>query len=165
MSSADKNLSEFSTRHLPDISGKRFGIVVAEWNEEITGALYSGALHSLQKHGAKKENIFTSYVPGSYELTFGAQRLAQHPGIDAVICIGCVIKGETKHDEYISHAVAQGLTQVGLKYEKPVIFGVLTPNTHQQALDRAGGKHGNKGDEAAITAIKMLAPVALPTDR
>ena len=162
MSSADKNLSQFRTSNLPDISRRQFGIVVAEWNEDITGALYDGALKTLLQHGAKEENIFTSLVPGSYELTFGAQRYAENARIDAVICIGCVIKGETKHDEYISHAVAQGLMHVSLKYNKPVIFGVLTPNTHQQAQDRAGGKHGNKGDEAAITAIRMLATIPHP---
>ena len=162
MSSADKNLSEFSTSKLPDISHTSFGIVVAEWNDDITGALYEGALQTLLKHGAQKENIYRCNVPGAYELSFGAQRMADHPRIEAVICLGCIIKGETKHDEYIAHAVAQGLTNVSLKYNKPVIFGVLTPNTHEQAVDRAGGKHGNKGDEAAITAIKMIAPPELP---
>ena len=162
MSSAHKNLSQFRTNSLPDISGRQFALVVAEWNEDITGALYQGAVQTLLQHGAKEENIFTSLVPGSYELTFGAQRYAENTSIDAIICIGCVIKGETKHDEYISHAVAQGLMHVSLKYNKPVIFGVLTPNTHQQAQDRAGGKHGNKGDEAAITAIRMLATISKP---
>ena len=162
MSSADKNLSEFNTGSLPDISHKSFGIVVAEWNEDITGNLYKGAVQTLLQHGAAEEYIYRYNVPGAFELSFGAQRMANHPRIDAVICIGCVIKGETKHDEYISHAVAQGVTNVSLKYNKPVIFGVLTPNTHQQAIERSGGVHGNKGDEAAITAIKMLAETGLP---
>jgi 6,7-dimethyl-8-ribityllumazine synthase len=156
MASTDKSLSEFSTNNLPDVSKKRFAIVVAEWNEEITEALYAGAFETLVGNGVLSENITRVNVPGSYELSFGAQKMAQKPDIDAVICIGCVIQGETKHNDYINHAVAQGLTHVSLKYDKPVIFGVLTPNNQQQAIDRAGGKHGNKGDEAAITAIKML---------
>lgn len=156
MSSAHKNLSIFSTENLPDISNKKFVIVVADWNETITYALRDGAYQTLIKYGAQETNIQIASVPGSYELSFGAQIYAKKAEVDAVICIGCVIQGETKHNDYINHAVAQGLTNVSLKYEKPVIFGVLTPNTEQQALDRAGGIHGNKGDEAAITAIKML---------
>lgn len=156
MASAEKNLSVFLTNQLPDVSKKKIAIIVAEWNEVVTNALMQGAKNTLLHYGVEKENIVIVNVPGSYELSFAAQKLAQKPDIDAVICIGCVIKGETKHNDYINHAVAQGLTNVSLKYNKPVIFGVLTPNTQQQALDRAGGKYGNKGDEAAITAIKML---------
>lgn len=156
MSSANKNLSVFSTENLPDSSQYRFAIVVAEWNEEVTEALYNGAYQTLLDNGAVAENIVRGNVPGSYELTTAAYWFAQRNDIDAVIAIGCVIQGETKHNDYINHAVAQGLTTVSLKTNKPVIFGVLTPNTQQQALDRAGGIHGNKGDEAAITAIKML---------
>lgn len=156
MSSAHKNLSVFNTESLPNVSAKRFAVVVAEWNTEITEALCQGAIQTLLSHGVSSENIIRVNVPGSYELSFGAAKMAQKVNIDAVICIGCVIQGETKHNDYINHAVAQGLTNVSLQYNKPVIFGVLTPNTQQQALDRAGGIHGNKGDEAAITAIKML---------
>ena len=156
MASALKNLSVFSTENLPDISEKHFAIIVAEWNSEVTGPLFTGAYETLVKYGASEEFIHVRSVPGSYELSFGAALAAQASHIDAVICIGCVIQGETKHNDYINHAVAQGLTNVSLQYNKPVIFGVLTPNTQQQALDRAGGIHGNKGDEAAITAIKML---------
>ncbi|MCY7352678.1 MAG: 6,7-dimethyl-8-ribityllumazine synthase [Cytophagaceae bacterium] len=156
MSSAHKNLSDFRTENLPDVSAKRFAIVVAEWNEEVTGALLDGAYNTLLQYGAKAVNVTVQWVPGSYELSLGAQLAAQKSEVDAVICLGCVIQGETKHNDYINHAVAQGLTNVSLKYNKPVIFGVLTPNDQQQALDRAGGKHGNKGDEAAMTAIKML---------
>ncbi|MDI9860108.1 6,7-dimethyl-8-ribityllumazine synthase [Flectobacillus roseus] len=156
MSSAHKNLSIFSTDNLPDITEKKFAIVVAEWNEEVTNALADGAHKTLLTYGAQEDNILRVTVPGSYELSYGAQKMAQREDIDAVICIGCVIQGETKHNDYINHAVAQGLTNVSLKYDKPVVFGVLTPNTEQQALDRAGGIHGNKGDEAAITAVKML---------
>ena len=157
MSSADKNLSEFAANNLPDISNKKFAIVVSEWNEAITGALYEGAYNTLLAYGAKEENIIKAEVPGSFELSLGSQKFAQKEGIDAVIALGCVIQGETKHFDFICMAVANGITEVSLKYNKPVIFGVLTPNTMQQALDRAGGIHGNKGDEAAFTAIKMLA--------
>jgi 6,7-dimethyl-8-ribityllumazine synthase len=156
MSSAHKNLSIFKTENLPDISWKKFVVIVAEWNDDITEPLAQGAIDTLLKYGAKEANILKVYVPGSFELSYGSQVYAQKADVDAVIAIGCVIQGETKHNDYINHAVAGGLTEVSLKYNKPVIFGVLTPNTHQQALDRAGGIHGNKGDEAAITAIKML---------
>ncbi|TDB59104.1 6,7-dimethyl-8-ribityllumazine synthase [Arundinibacter roseus] len=159
MSSADKNLSVFSTDGLPDISQATFAIVVAEWNHEITEKLFEGAHATLIRYGAKPENIIRANVPGSYELSFGAQVFARKIEVDAVIALGCVIQGETKHNDYINHAVAHGLTQVSLTYHKPVIFGVLTPNSQEQALDRAGGKHGNKGDEAAMTAIKMLSLV------
>jgi len=156
MSSAHKNLSVFSTTGLPDVSQKKFAIIVAEWNSEITEALFEGAYQTLVDNGVQAENIIRANVPGSFELSFGSQVFAQKADIDAVIALGCVIQGETKHNDYINHAVAGGLTEVALKYNKPVIFGVLTPNNQQQAIDRAGGIHGNKGDEAAITAIKML---------
>ena len=156
MASTNKNLSTFSDKNLTDISAKKFGIVVSEWNSEITEALYSGAVETLLQNGAEKKNIIKKTVPGSYELTLGAQWLAKKDDIDAVICLGCVIQGETPHFDYICQAVANGITNVGLKFDKPVIFGVLTTLNHQQALDRAGGKHGNKGDEGAATAIKML---------
>lgn len=157
MSSALKNLSDFSTANLPDVSQKRFAIIVSEWNTEVTGALYTGAYDTLITYGVQESNIVSIQVPGSFELSLGAQKLAQREDIDAVICLGCVIQGETRHFDFICQAVADGITNVSLKYNKPVIFGVLTPNTQEQAMDRAGGKHGNKGDEAAITAIKMLA--------
>ncbi len=157
MASANKNLSAFDTNNLPDISGKRFGLVVAEWNSEVTEALAKGAYDTLIALGANPKKIERINVPGAFELTFGAQKMAMKIFVDAVICIGCVIQGETKHNDYINHAVAQGLTRVSLDHQKPVIFGLLTPNNQQQALDRAGGIHGNKGDEAAYTAVKMLA--------
>jgi 6,7-dimethyl-8-ribityllumazine synthase len=156
MATSLKSLSQYSDKNILDISSKKFGIVVSEWNEQVTESLFSGAVETLLTHGAKKENIFRKNVPGSFELTLGAQWLAELEEIDAVICLGCVIQGETKHFDFICGAVAHGITNVALKYNKPVIFGVLTPNTLQQALDRSGGKHGNKGDEAAITAVKML---------
>jgi 6,7-dimethyl-8-ribityllumazine synthase len=156
MASSLKNLSDYNSNNLIDVSTKRFAVVVSEWNEEVTESLYSGAYQTLIQHGVKPEHILRKQVPGSFELTLGAQWCAQQDQIDAVICLGCVIQGETRHFDFICDAVAHGITQVSLKYNKPVIFGVLTPNTQQQAFDRAGGKHGNKGDEAAITAIKML---------
>jgi 6,7-dimethyl-8-ribityllumazine synthase len=156
MASSLKNLSEYSNKNLGDISQKRFGIVVAEWNSEVTEALLKGAYDTLLKHGAKEENILIKTVAGSYELSLASQWLAQRIDIDAVIALGCIIQGQTRHFDFISHAVAVGITEVNLKYNKPVIFGVLTTDNLAQAIDRSGGKHGNKGDEAAITAIKML---------
>ena len=135
----------------------RFGIVVSEWNTAITGALTNGAIKTLLKNGVAEKNIIIKTVPGSFELTLGAQFLCENKKIDAVIALGCVIQGETRHFDFICDAVAHGITNVSLKYNKPVIFGVLTPNTMKQAQERAGGKHGNKGDEAAITALKMVA--------
>lgn len=156
MASSEKNLSDFSSSGTSSAGQFRYGIVVSEWNEEITEALYAGAIQTLKTVGVSKENIVRVNVPGSFELSLGAQKMAQKADIDAVICIGCVIKGETPHFDFICDAVANGVTNVGLKYDKPVIFGVLTTNDKKQALERAGGKHGNKGDEAAITAVKML---------
>lgn len=156
MATSEKNLSSYSSSNITDMSSKRFGIVVSEWNSEITDALYSGAYTTLVSNGVDKSNIIKKMVPGSFELTLGAQWLAEKDDIDAVICLGCVIQGETRHFDFICQAVAMGVTEVGIKYNKPVIFGVLTPDNKSQAIDRAGGKHGNKGDEAAITAIKML---------
>jgi len=133
-----------------------FGIVVSDYNDHITHALLDGCIRTLLKAGAKEKDIRVVHVPGAFELTSGAQMIATAQKPDAVICLGCVIKGETKHDEYINHAVANGITQLSLLIEKPVIFGLLTPNNLQQAKARAGGKHGNKGVEAAVTAIRMV---------
>jgi len=156
MSTQLKNLSDFSHTTVPNGANYKFGIIVAEWNAGITGALYNGALKTLLENGVKEENIISLSVPGSFELTGGAEILLNKKSdLDGVICLGCVIQGDTKHFDFICDAVAQGLTNVGIKYSKPVIFGVLTTNNLEQAQDRAGGKHGNKGDEAAITAIKM----------
>ncbi len=151
-----KNLSDFSHTTVPDGNAYKIAIAVAEWNADVTGNLYTGALETLIKHGVLPENIISVAVPGSFELTGAADiLLKKHTELDAVICLGCVIQGDTRHFDFICDAVAQGITQVGVKYSKPVIFGVLTTNDLQQAIDRSGGKHGNKGDEAAITAIKM----------
>jgi 6,7-dimethyl-8-ribityllumazine synthase len=156
MASNLKNLSDYSSKNVADMSKKKFAVIVSEWNEDVTESLYQGAYETLVANGVAKENIIRKSVPGSFELTLAAQWMAEQKSIDAVICLGCVIQGETRHFDFICDAVAHGVTNVALKYNKPVIFGVLTPNNQKQALDRAGGKHGNKGDEAAITAIKML---------
>ena len=157
MATSLKNLSDFATDHLPDVSDRTFAILVSEWNEQITGRLAEGALSTLKKYGVSDEHIVQYAVPGSFELPLAAQKMAAQQSIDAVICLGCVIQGETPHFDYVCQAVALGIKDVALKYDKPVIFGVLTTDNQAQAEDRAGGKHGNKGDEAAITAIKMLA--------
>ena len=156
MASNLKNLSDYDIKSVADASKMKFGIVVSEWNTEITEALYKGAFETLVKHGAKEENILKKYVPGSFELTLGAQLVAENTDVDAIIILGCVIQGETKHFDFICNGVTQGITDLNIKYKKPFVFGLLTPNNQQQAIDRAGGRHGNKGDEAAITAIKML---------
>jgi len=156
MASHLKNLSDFSGTTIPSAAPYSFGIVVAEWNAEVTNALYQGAYKTLVDNGALPQNIPSYPVPGSFELTSAADILLKETKVDAVICLGCVIQGETRHFDFICDAVANGLSNVAIKYSKPVIFGVLTTDNQQQALDRAGGKHGNKGDEAAITAIKMV---------
>jgi 6,7-dimethyl-8-ribityllumazine synthase len=158
LATALKNLSDYNSNEIPSAKGMKIGIAVAEWNGHITGALLNGALNILKQHGALDSDIIVKQIPGSYELPTAAQFFFESSlEIDAVICIGCLIKGETVHFEYICEAISQGIKDVSLKYNKPVIFGVLTVLTEQQALDRCGGKHGNKGDEAAITAIKMIA--------
>ena len=154
---ATKDLSAYDINNVPNAENMRFGIVVAEWNFEITSALAQEAKTTLEKHGAKPENILLKYVPGTFELTLGGQFFAELENIDAVILLGCVIQGETRHFDFICQGVTQGTTDLNIKYNKPFIFGVLTTENEQQAKDRSGGKLGNKGDEAAITAIKMLA--------
>jgi len=155
MSSRHKNLSSFDKTSIPSARGLRIGIVVSEWNEEITETLFNGCYSTLSESGCNAKQIHRINVPGSYELTAGANLLASQKKYDAIVCLGCVIQGETRHFEFICNAVANGLVAVSLKHNVPVIFGVLTPDTMQQARDRSGGKHGNKGVEAAITAIKM----------
>ena len=134
----------------------KVAIVVAEWNEEITEALYEGARASLLAHGLKKQNIIRKNVPGTFELSLGSLWAAEQKDVQAVIALGCVIQGDTPHFDYICQAVSYGITEVNIKTKKPVIFGVLTTLTKKQALERAGGKLGNKGEEAALTALKML---------
>ena len=153
---ATTNLSAYDPADIPDAGEMRIGIVVADWNSDITLALLEGAEKTLKKHGVKAENIIEKHVPGTFELTFGSRLIAETYDPDAVICIGCVIQGETPHFTYICQSVTQGITSLNLDYDIPFIFGILTTETHQQAVDRAGGKLGNKGDEAAVTAIKMV---------
>ena len=141
--------------NLPDGSSSKIGIVVSEWNADITNALLNGTKETLLKAGVLEDNIEVLYVPGSFELPWGARQIMKPGKKDAVICLGCIIQGETKHDEYIAAAVASGIMQLGLMSGIPVIFGVLTTNTEEQAKDRAGGKHGNKGSEAAVAALQM----------
>ena len=152
-----KNLSPYTDADIPEGKPFTMGVVVSEWNADITHALYEGCRTTLLKHGVMEENIHTVQVPGSFELPAGAKILAGSRRFDAIICLGCVIKGETRHDEYINIAVANGLTTLSLASGIPCIFGVLTPDNYEQAQDRAGGKHGNKGVEAAVTALRMAA--------
>lgn len=152
-----KHLSDYDPNTVPPADGFRIGIVVSEWNYEITKSLSDAAFATLRKHGVHEENILRKFVPGSFELPLGAQFMAEYSEVDAIICIGCVIRGETPHFDYICKSVAHGITELNLTYSIPFIFCVLTTNTLQQARDRAGGKYGNKGDEAAVTAIKMVA--------
>lgn len=155
MSSADKNLSVFKSA-LPDGSGLKVGIVCAEWNDSITSSLLNGAVNLLHKAGLAPQDIVVKHVPGTFELPLVAQQLAKHLEINGVICLGCVIQGETRHFDFICQAAANGIMDVGLKFNKPVIFGVLTTQNMEQAQERAGGKHGNKGEEAAYTLLRML---------
>lgn len=156
MSSKDKNLSVYDPSSIIDAKGYKIGIVVAEWNHEITHALYQGCLDTLQKHGVENDHIHVIQVPGTFELPQGAKILNKQFALDATVCIGCVIKGETSHNEYINMSVAQALQHMSILSSKPFVFGVLTPNSMEQAKDRAGGKYGNKGIEAAVTALRMV---------
>lgn len=156
MSSEHRNLSAVEGSSPGSARPYVFGIVWSEWNSEITTGLLNGAKNTLISAGALEKNLIIHAVPGSFELTLGAQYLAETRSVDAIICLGCIIQGQTRHFDFICNAVANGITNLNIKYNLPVIFGVLTPDNFQQARDRSGGTHGNKGDEAAITAIKML---------
>jgi len=154
MATENKNLSEYDKATIPSAKNFRFGIVVSEWNDTITEGLYKGAYSALIDNDVLPENIIRWNVPGSYELIFGSKKM-QEKGVDAVIAIGSVIQGETKHFDFVCEAVSQGIKDLNILHDIPVIFCVLTDNNLQQAIDRSGGKHGNKGTEAAIAAIKM----------
>jgi 6,7-dimethyl-8-ribityllumazine synthase len=156
MATVNKNLSDYNFDDVPSAEGMTFGIVVAEWNSNITEGLFKGVKEALLACGCKDVDIIRKNVPGSFELPLAAQFFFESTEVDAVICLGSVIQGETKHFDYVCQSTALGIKDVSLKYNKPVIFGVLTDNTMQQAIDRSGGKHGNKGTEAAISAIKMV---------
>lgn len=149
-------LKSVSKKSKINLTTKKFAIVVAEWNEDVTEALFQGAHDALLKLGVKKENIIRKNVPGSFELPLGAQWMVDQKEVTAVIALGCVIQGDTPHFDYICQAVANGIMKVNLKANKPVAFGVITTLNKKQALERAGGKLGNKGEEAALTVVKML---------
>lgn len=150
------NLSDYDFNSVPDAKGMRFGIVVSEWNSNITGALLEGAFQTLTRHGAEEKDITVMTVPGSFELVFGAAQMVKSEKMDAVIAIGCVVRGDTPHFDYICAGATQGLAALNEKFDVPVIYGLLTCNNMEQAQDRAGGTLGNKGDECAVTAIKMV---------
>ncbi len=154
---ATTDLSAYDASQVPSAEGMRFAVITSEWNEDITFALQDGAFSTLLKWGAKEEDISLFYVPGAFELIHAAKRLCDTASFNAVIVLGCVIQGGTPHFEYVCQGTTQGIAQVNAEGDTPVIYGVLTCNTEQEALDRCGGKLGNKGDEAAITAIKMVA--------
>ncbi|MDR0745003.1 MAG: 6,7-dimethyl-8-ribityllumazine synthase [Mediterranea sp.] len=156
MATAYHNLSEYAPTSTPDAGQMKFGIVVSEWNGHITGKLLEGAVETLKKHGAEPENILVKTVPGSFELTYGANQMLENCDLDAVIALGCVIKGDTPHFDYVCMGVTQGIAQLNATSDIPVIYGLITALTIEQAEERSGGKLGNKGDECAITAIKMV---------
>ena len=155
MATALSNLSDYNAEEVPNANGLRIGLIVSQWNKEITHALYKGAVETLISHGVKDQDIITFHVPGSFELPFGASKMIDKHAPDAVIVIGSVIQGETKHFDFVCQATAQGVMDLNIQTQTPVIFCVLTDNTLQQAQDRSGGKHGNKGVEAAVAAIQM----------
>lgn len=156
MATAYHNLSDYNPESVPDAGDMRFGIVVSEWNASITGALLRGAVDTLMRHGAKEGNILVRTVPGSFELTFGSAQVIKSGKVDAVIALGCVVRGDTPHFDYVCAGTTQGLAHLNATGDTPVIYGLITTNTMQQAEERAGGKLGNKGDECAVTAIKMI---------
>ena len=156
MATAGKNLSDFDRNEVPKADDMRFGILVSEWNEEITEGLFSGAYEGLISCGAQEENILRFNVPGSFELVHSAAVLMEQKLVDAIICLGSVIRGETAHFDYVCQGVTHGLKDLNMKGSIPVIFGVLTDDTWEQARARSGGIHGNKGTEAAISAVKMI---------
>lgn len=156
MASELKNLSVYDKNSLPDGSNMKFGIVVSDYYDEISSALLKACLETFAQQNVKPENIEVVYAPGTFELPAACDILNEKCNPDAVIAIGCVVKGDTDHDKYINMAVANALQNLTIKYSKAFLFGVLTPNTYQQALDRAGGKHGNKGVELAVAALKIV---------
>jgi 6,7-dimethyl-8-ribityllumazine synthase len=155
MATSNKNLSAYNKDTIPDAGPLRFGLIVSEWNPEITEALFNGAFEALVDCGAQKSHILRWNVPGSFELAFACKKMIMTQKVDAVIAIGSIIQGETKHFDFVCNATAKGIMDLNLQMSVPIIFCVLTDNTLQQATDRSGGKHGNKGTEAAIAAIKM----------
>ena len=157
MATEFQNLSSYDSNSIPRGDGKRIGIVISDWNKPVTGALLDGARATLLSFGVKENDIIAEHVPGSFELTYGAKILIEKANVHSVIVLGCVIQGETPHFTFVCDSVTQGVTELNLKHNVPVIFGLLTTNTLEQAKARSGGRHGNKGDEAAVTALKMIA--------
>lgn len=155
MATINKNLSVYDKNSIPDAKNFRFGIVVSEWNDTITEALCYGAVTGFLENQVPSEHIIRWNVPGSFELIYGAKKMLQTQNVDAIIAIGCVIQGETKHFDFVCQGVSQGIKDLNVQYDVPVIFCILTDNTIQQSIDRSGGKLGNKGTESAIAAIKM----------
>jgi 6,7-dimethyl-8-ribityllumazine synthase len=153
---ATTNLSAYNKEHLPDAQTMRIGIVVSEWNDHITSNLLKACVDALTDCGVNSKNILVAHVPGSFELPLGAQMLFDNHSLEAVICLGCVIRGETAHFDFVCQSCANGIQTLSLKIGKPVIFGVLTDDREEQSIARSGGDKGNKGTEAAITAIKMI---------
>lgn len=155
MASKYHNLSDYDINMVPSAEGMKIGIVVSEWNDNITGALLEGAVSTLVKNGVSKDDITVMPVPGSFELIYGATQMTK-TDVDGIIAIGCVIRGDTPHFDYICEGTTYGLARLNATQDKPVIYGLITTNDMQQALDRCGGKMGNKGDECAVTCIKMI---------
>jgi len=155
MATNQSDLSKFSS-NMPDAQTMKFGIVLAEWNNSVTESMLNGAISTLKECNAKEENIIIKYVPGSIELTAGAKYFAEYTDVDAVISIGCVVQGETRHFDYVCDSVTHGITELNLRYPIPFIYCVLTTQNLQQSIDRAGGKLGNKGSECALTAVRMV---------
>ncbi|HEY4628561.1 MAG TPA: 6,7-dimethyl-8-ribityllumazine synthase [Flavobacterium sp.] len=155
MATVNKNLSDYDKNSIPNAKNFRFGIVVSEWNDSITEGLYKGAIEALLENQVPSQHIIRWNVPGSFELIYGSKKMLQTQNVDAVIAIGCVIQGQTKHFDFVCEGVTQGIKDLNVQTDIPVIFCVLTDNTMQQSIDRSGGVHGNKGTEAAIAAIKM----------
>jgi 6,7-dimethyl-8-ribityllumazine synthase len=156
MATAYHNLSSYDSEKVPDGGDMKVGIVVSEWNENVTTLLLHGAYDTLIAHGVKEENIIVDFVPGSMELIFGTKHIVENKEVDAVIALGCVVRGETPHFEYVCSGVTQGIADMNIRHDVPFIFGLLTTDTMQQAEERAGGRYGNKGTECAVAALKMI---------
>lgn len=156
MATAGKNLSKYDKSSIPNGKEMIIGIVVSEWNDHITTNLLNGAVDALLDNGVKRKNIIIRFVPGAFELALGAQLLLENTDVEGVVCLGSVIQGETKHFDFVCHGATEGIMKVALEYSTPVIYGLLTDNTEQQAIDRSGGIHGNKGTECAIACMKMI---------
>jgi len=155
MATESTNLSRYNKTTIPNADHLRFGIVVSEWNQQITENLFAGAFSTLIENGVSNKNIIRWNVPGSFELIYGCKKMIETKNVDTVIAIGCVVQGQTKHFDFVCQGVTQGIKDLNIKYDTPVIFCLLTDQNIQQSIDRSGGKYGNKGTEAAVVAIKM----------